>query len=247
MNKVANNQTFEELVKAIKEVTLMVRNLFATVDGSLRFMKEPVIEATCYNDLGHMYSTESSAAREKNKVVEENNFHESNKLDFRLGSRAYGEDGNYHEYMDYSIMEEIYIASPIMVVAEDVGQKRIHDSDETVMVLESQGKSNEIVYFNGPLVQNISDKREKTKKIVTDEHIRGMKLVEFLKDKTDCKQPGLSNSIKWVTIGCRYQSHVASWGLKAYQFTEYPRPFIEGFRLSLQCLLPRRTWNPRIT
>ncbi|GJS50473.1 hypothetical protein Tco_1279050 [Tanacetum coccineum] len=106
MNKVANNQTFEELVKAIKEVTLIVRNLSAPVDGSLRVMKELATEAPCYNDLRHMYSTEFGVARKKKKVVEETTFHESNKLDFRLGSGAYGED-------------------------EDLGQKRIHDSDET--------------------------------------------------------------------------------------------------------------------
>ncbi|GJZ92744.1 hypothetical protein Tco_0664809, partial [Tanacetum coccineum] len=135
----------------------------------------------------------------------------------------------------------------VMLVAEDLGQKRIHDSSETAMVLGSQGKSNEIGYFNGPIVQNISDNREKSEKIVTDEHIRGMKLVEFLEDKTDCKQPGLSNSIKWATIGCRHQSQVAGWGLKADQILKYPKPFIEGFRLSLQCLLPRRTWDPGIT
>ncbi|GKC54734.1 hypothetical protein Tco_1077479 [Tanacetum coccineum] len=215
MNKAANNQTFEELLKAIKQVTLMVRNLSATGDGSLRVMKEPVTEAPCYDDLGHMYSTESGTPREKKKVVQETTFHESNKLDFGLGSGAYGEDGNYHEFMDDSIMEEIYIASPVMVVAEDLGQKRIHDFDDTTMVLGSQGKSNEIGYFNGPIVQNISDKREKSEKIVTDEHKRGIKLVEILKDKTYYKQPGLSNSIKWATIGCRHQSHVAGWGLKA--------------------------------
>ncbi|GJS67123.1 zf-CCHC domain-containing protein [Tanacetum coccineum] len=112
MNKVANNQTFEELLKAIKEVTLMVRNLSATVDGSLQ----------------------SGVAREK-KVVEETTFHESNKLDLGLGSGAYGDDANYHEFMDDSVMEEIYIASPVMLVAEDLGQKRIHDSSETAMVL----------------------------------------------------------------------------------------------------------------
>ncbi|GJR49582.1 hypothetical protein Tco_1400103 [Tanacetum coccineum] len=217
MNKVANNQTFEELLKAIKEVTLMVRNLSATVDGSLQVMKEPVTEAPCYDDLGRLYSTKSGVAREKKKVVEETTFHESNKLDLGLGSGAYGEDANYHEFMDDSVMEEIYIASPVMLVAEDLGQKRIHDSSETAMVLGSQGKSNEIGYFNGPIVQNISDNREKSEKIVTDEHIRGMKMVEFLEDKTDCKQPGLSNSIKWATIGCRHQSQVAGWGLKAYQ------------------------------
>ncbi|GKB21970.1 hypothetical protein Tco_0855893 [Tanacetum coccineum] len=206
MNKVANNQTFEELLKAIKEVTLMVRNLSATVDGSLQVMKEPVTEAPCYDDLGRLYSTKSGVAREKKKVVEETTFHESNKLDLGLGSGAYGEDANYHEFMDDSVMEEIYIASPVMLVAEDLGQKRIHDSSETAMVLGSQGKSNEIGYFNGPIVQNISDNREKSEKIVTDEHIRGMKMVEFLEDKTDCKQPGLSNSIKWAMIGCRHQS-----------------------------------------
>ncbi|GJV64195.1 phosphoserine phosphatase, chloroplastic [Tanacetum coccineum] len=149
---VANNQTFEELLKAIKEVTLMVRNLSATVDGSLQVMKEPVTEAPCYDDLGRLYSTKSGVAREKKKIVEETTFHETKK---------------------------------------DLGQKRIHDSSETAMVLGSQGKSNEIGYFNGPIVQNISDNREKSEKIVTDEHIRGMKLVEFLEDKTDCKQPGL--------------------------------------------------------
>ncbi|GKE26073.1 hypothetical protein Tco_1441457 [Tanacetum coccineum] len=137
MNKVANNQTFEELFKAIKEVTLM-----------------------------------SGVAREKKKVVEETTFHESNKLDLGLGSGAYGEDANYHEFMDDSVMEEIYIVSPVMLVAEDLGQKRIHDSSKTAMVLGSQGKSNEIGYFNGPIVQNISDNREKSEKIVTDEHIR---------------------------------------------------------------------------
>ncbi|GKA44218.1 hypothetical protein Tco_0736942 [Tanacetum coccineum] len=247
MNKVANNQTFEELLKAIKEVTLMVRNLSATVDGSLQIMKEPVTEAPCYDDLGRLYSTKSGVAREKKKVVEETTFHESNKLDLGLGSGAYGEDANYHEFMDDSVMEEIYIASSVMLVVEDLAQKRIHDSSETAMVLGSQGKSNEIGYFNGPIVQNISDNREKSEKIVTDEHIRGMKLVEFLEDKTDCKQPGLSNSIKWATIGCRHQSHVAGWGLKADQILKYPKPFIEGFRLSLQCLLPRRTWDPGIT
>ncbi|GKE72135.1 hypothetical protein Tco_1534176, partial [Tanacetum coccineum] len=57
-------------------------------------------------------------------------------------------------------------------MAEDLGQKRIHGSSETAMVLGSQGKSNEIGYFNGPIVQNISDKREKSEKIVMDEHIR---------------------------------------------------------------------------
>ncbi|GJZ43694.1 hypothetical protein Tco_0590949 [Tanacetum coccineum] len=67
MNKAANNQTFEELLKAIKQVTLMVRNLSATGDGSLRVMKEPVTEAPCYDDLGHMYSTESGTPREKKK------------------------------------------------------------------------------------------------------------------------------------------------------------------------------------
>ncbi|GJZ68455.1 hypothetical protein Tco_0631695 [Tanacetum coccineum] len=260
MNKVANNQTFEELLKAIKEVTLMVRNLSSTVDGSLQVMKEPVTEAVtiapCYDDLGRLYSTKSGAAREKKKVMEETTFHESNKLDLGLGSGAYGEDANYHEFMDDSVMEEIYIASPVMVMAEDLGQKRIHDSSETAMVLGSQRKSNEIGYFNGPIVQNISDKREKSKKIVTDEHIRGMKLVEFLEEKIDCKQPGLSNSFKWATIGCQHQSHVAGWGLKVDQILEYPKPFIEGFCLSLQCLLPRRTWDcllprrtwdPRIT
>ncbi|GKD49495.1 hypothetical protein Tco_1278471 [Tanacetum coccineum] len=200
MNKVANNQTFEELLKAIKEVTLMVRNLSATVDGSLQVMKEPVIEAPCYDDLGRLYSTKSGVAREKKKVVEETTFHESNKLDLGLGSGAYGEDANYHEFMDDSVMEEIYIASPVMLVAEDLGQKRIHDSSETAMVRGSQGKSNGIGYFNGPIVQNISHNREKSEKIVTDEHIR-----------------------------------------------DYPKPFIEEFRLSLQCLLPRRTWDPRIT
>ncbi|GJT64660.1 hypothetical protein Tco_1016140 [Tanacetum coccineum] len=189
----------------------------------------------------------SSVAREKKKVVEETTFHESNKLDLGLGSRAYGEDANYHEFMDDSVMEEIYIASLVMLVAEDLGQKRIHDSSETAMVLGSQGKSNEIGYFNGPIVQNISDNREKSEKIVTNEHIRGMKMVEFLEDKTDCKQPGLPNSIKWAMIGCRHQSQVAGWGLKAYQILKYPKPFIEGFRLSLQCLLLRRTWDPGIT
>ncbi|GJX00776.1 hypothetical protein Tco_0184689 [Tanacetum coccineum] len=247
MNKVANNQTFEELLKAIKEVTLMVRNLSATVDGSLQIMKEPVTEAPCYDDLGRLYSTKSGVAREKKKVVEETTFHESNKLDLGLGSGAYGEDANYHEFMDDSVMEEIYIASSVMLVVEDLAQKRIHDSSETAMVSGSQGKSNEIGYFNGPIVQNISDNREKSEKIVTDEHIRGMKLVESLEDKTDCKQPGLSNSIKWATIGCRHQSHVAGWGLKADQILKYLKPFIEGFRLSLQCLLPRRTWDPGIT
>ncbi|GJV95915.1 hypothetical protein Tco_1547492 [Tanacetum coccineum] len=181
-------------------------------------MKEPVTEAPCYDDLGRLYSTKSGVAREKKKVVEETTFHESNKLDLGLGSGAYGEDANYHEFMDDSVMEEIYIVSPVMLVAEDLGQKRIHDSKLRL---------------------------EKSEKIVTDEHIRGMKLVEFLEDKTDCKQPGLSNSIKWATIGCRHQSHVAGWGLKADQ--KYPKPFIEGFRLSLQCLLPRRTWDPGIT
>ncbi|GKC03548.1 hypothetical protein Tco_0995158 [Tanacetum coccineum] len=228
-DKVANNQTFEELLKAIKEVTLMVRNLSATVDGSLQVMKEPVTEAPCYDDLGRLYSTKSGVAREKKKVVEETTFHESNKLDLGLGSGAYGEDGNYHEFMDDSVVEEIYIASPVMVVAEDLGQKRIHDFDDTTMVLGSPHK------------------REKSEKIMTDEHKRGIKLVEILEDKTDCKQPGLSNSIKWAMIGCRHQSHVAGWGLKVDQILEYPKPFIEGFRLSLQCLLPRRTWDPGIT
>ncbi|GJX53030.1 hypothetical protein Tco_0281399, partial [Tanacetum coccineum] len=171
-----------------------------------KVMKEPVTEAPCYDDLGCLYSTKSGVAREKKKVVEETTFHESNKLDLGLGSGAYGEDANYHEFMDDSVMEEIYIAIPVMLVAEDLGHKRIHDSSETAMVLESQGKSNEIGYFNGPIVQNISDNREKSEKIVTDEHIRGMKMVEFLEDKTYCKQPGLSNSIKWAMIGCRHQS-----------------------------------------
>ena len=63
---------------------------------------------------------------------------------------------------------------------------------------------------------------------------------------TDCKQPGLSNSEKWKTIGSRHQSHEAGWGLKADQFLEDPRSFIEGFRLSLQCCLPRRIWDPGI-
>ncbi|GKF05883.1 hypothetical protein Tco_0036551 [Tanacetum coccineum] len=116
-----------------------------------------------------------------------------------------------------------------------------------VRLLGSQGKSNEIGYFNGPIVQNISDKREKSEKIVTDEHKRGIKLVEILEDKIDCKQSGFSNSIKRATIGCQHQSHVAGWGQKADQILEYPKPFIEGFRLSLQCLLPRRTWDPGIT
>ncbi|GJR53239.1 hypothetical protein Tco_1403760 [Tanacetum coccineum] len=147
MNKVANNQTFEELLKAIKEVTLMVRNLSATVDGSLQVMKEPVTEVPCYDDLGRLYSTKSGVAREKKKVMEETTFHESNKLDLGLGSGAYGEDANYHEFMDDSVMEEIYIASPVMVMAEDLGQKRIHGSSETAMVLGSQGKSNEIGYW----------------------------------------------------------------------------------------------------
>ncbi|GKE63765.1 hypothetical protein Tco_1514132 [Tanacetum coccineum] len=62
--------------KAIKQVTLMVRNLSAMGDGSLR----------------------------------ETTFHGSNKLDLGLGSGAYGEDANYHEFMDDSVMEEIYIA-----------------------------------------------------------------------------------------------------------------------------------------
>ncbi|GKF98820.1 hypothetical protein Tco_0297603, partial [Tanacetum coccineum] len=93
----------------------MVRNLSATVDGSLQ----------------------SGVAREKKKVVEETTFHESNKLDLGLGSGAYGEDANYHEFMDDYVMEEIYIASPVML-AEDLRHKRIHDS--TAMVLGSQGK-----------------------------------------------------------------------------------------------------------
>nr|GEX75193.1 hypothetical protein [Tanacetum cinerariifolium] len=167
------------------------------VHRSLRVMKEPVTEAPCYDDLELMYSIESDPTREKKKVVEETTFHDSNKLDFGLGSGAYGEDGN----------------------------------------------SNGIGYFNGPIVQKIYDKREKSEKIVTDEYMRGMKLVEYLEDKTYCKQLGLSNSIKWATIGSRHQSHVVGWGLSL----EYPRPFIEGFCLSLQCLLPRRTWHPRIT
>ncbi|GJW98682.1 hypothetical protein Tco_0180490 [Tanacetum coccineum] len=125
MNKVANNQTFEELLKAIKEVTLMVRNLSVTVDGSLQVMKEPVTEAPCYDDLGRLYSTKSGVASEKKKVVKETTFHESNKLDLGLGSGAYGKDANYHEFMDDSVMEEIYIASPVMVMAEDLGQKRL--------------------------------------------------------------------------------------------------------------------------
>ncbi|GKC78009.1 hypothetical protein Tco_1128783 [Tanacetum coccineum] len=66
-------------------------------------------------------------------------------------------------------------------------------------------------------------------------------------NKTDCKQPGLSNLIKWATLGSRHQSHDASRGLKADQFLKDPRPFIEGFRLSLQCRLPRRIWDPGIT
>ncbi|GKB75939.1 hypothetical protein Tco_0942834, partial [Tanacetum coccineum] len=154
-DKVANNQTFEEQLKAIKEVTLMVRNLSTTVDGSLQVMKKPVTEAVmiapCYDDLGRLYSTKSGAAREKKKIMEETTFHESNKLDLGLGSGAYGKDANYHEFMDDSVMEEIYIASLVMVMAEDLGQKRIHDSSETAMVLGSQGKSNEIGYFNGPI------------------------------------------------------------------------------------------------
>nr|GEV93885.1 hypothetical protein [Tanacetum cinerariifolium] len=190
MNKVANNQTFDELVKAFKEVTLMVRHLSATGDGSLWVMKEPVTEAPYYDDLGHIYSTESST------------------------TQAYGEDGNYHEFMDDSIMEEIYIVSPVMVVVEDLGQKRIHDSNETAMLLGSQGKSNEISYFSGPIVQNISNKREKSEMIVTNEHIR---------------------------VACCWL------GLKAEQILEYPMPFIEGFRLSLQCIFPRRTWDLGIT
>ncbi|GJY36190.1 hypothetical protein Tco_0421568, partial [Tanacetum coccineum] len=65
-----------------------------------------------------------------------------------------GEDANYHEFMDDSVMEEIYIASPVMLMAEDLmaedlGQTRIHDSSETPMVLGSQGKSNEIGYEEG--------------------------------------------------------------------------------------------------
>ncbi|GJZ33413.1 hypothetical protein Tco_0578849 [Tanacetum coccineum] len=48
------------------------------------------------------------------------------------------------KFMDDFVVEEIYFTSRVMVGAEDLGQKRIHDSDETAMVLGSQGKSNEI-------------------------------------------------------------------------------------------------------
>ncbi|GJW01600.1 hypothetical protein Tco_1556851 [Tanacetum coccineum] len=140
MSKVVNNQKFDELVRAIKEVTLMMRNLSSKVHGSLSVMKEPVVNAPCYDDLGLIYSTKSSIAREKRKAVEETTFHEANKLDFGFGSGAYVEDGNYHEFMNDFVVEETDFMSPVIVVAEDLGQKLIHDPDETSMVLGSQGE-----------------------------------------------------------------------------------------------------------
>ncbi|GJZ27124.1 hypothetical protein Tco_0571377 [Tanacetum coccineum] len=81
-------------------------------------------------------------------------------------------------------VEETYLTSPDIVVAEYLGKKHIHDFDETAMMLGSQGKLNEIGCFNRPDVQNMSDKRDTSEKIVRDEHIKGMKMVKYVEDKT---------------------------------------------------------------
>ena len=105
------NQKIEELKNLIQS---FIRNPISAVK-----MPQPVTIATCYDDL---------ATREKKKVVEETTFHEANKLDFGFGSGAYGEDDSYHEFLDDFV-------SPVKAVAEDLGQKLIHDSDETSTVI----------------------------------------------------------------------------------------------------------------
>ncbi|GJS57119.1 hypothetical protein Tco_0651903 [Tanacetum coccineum] len=92
--------------------------------------------------------------------LEETTFHKSNKV------------------------EETDLTSPDMVVTEDLGQKHIYDFDETTIMLGSQGKLNEIGCFNGLVVQNISNKRDKSEKIMRGKHIKGMKLVKYVEDKT---------------------------------------------------------------
>ncbi|GKC24736.1 hypothetical protein Tco_1026886 [Tanacetum coccineum] len=106
-----------------------------------------------------------------------------------------GEDGNYHEFIYGCVMEETYFTSPVMGVKEDLEQKHIHGSDETAMVLGSQGKSilRGIYCLEGADISRLSGAESRP---------------ISLKD---------------------------------------PRPFTEGFRLSLQCRLPRRTWDPGIT
>ncbi|GJR69201.1 putative ribonuclease H-like domain-containing protein [Tanacetum coccineum] len=87
-------------------------------------------------------------------------------------------------FQESNKVEETDLTSPDMVVAEDLGQKHIHDFDKTAMMLRSHGKLNEIGCFNGPVVRNIYDNRDKLEEIVSDEYIKVMKLVKYVEDKT---------------------------------------------------------------
>ncbi|GKA20478.1 hypothetical protein Tco_0700467 [Tanacetum coccineum] len=62
-----------------------------------------------------------------------------------------GEDcGNLDEYMVASDVEEAAITTPIMVVAEELGQKLIYDFGEADLMLRSEGKSIERVSCDPP-------------------------------------------------------------------------------------------------
>ncbi|GJS16023.1 MADS-box protein JOINTLESS [Tanacetum coccineum] len=112
---------------------------------------------------------EAIAKKKKEQIInEKTTFHESNKV----------------EETDLTSLAE--------------GQKYIHDFDETAMMLRSHGKLNEIRCFNGLVVQNIYDNKDKSEEIVSDEYIKVMKLVKYVEDKTsDTKgMPTITKSIK---------------------------------------------------
>ncbi|GKB70823.1 MADS-box protein SVP, partial [Tanacetum coccineum] len=119
--------------------------------------------------LASLIEARFEAIAEKEQIInEKTTFHESNKVE----------------------------ETDLMSLAE--GQKHIHDFDETAMMLRSHGKLNEIRCFNGLVVQNIYDNKDKSEEIVSDEYIKVMKLVKYVEDKTsDTKgMPTITKSIK---------------------------------------------------
>ncbi|GJY48485.1 hypothetical protein Tco_0438441 [Tanacetum coccineum] len=80
-----------------------------------------------------------------------------------------GEDcGNLDEFMVASDVEEAAITTPIMVVAEELGQKLIYDFGEADLMLGSEGKSMERVSCD-PLAGNKSVEKENIKSGITCE------------------------------------------------------------------------------
>ncbi|GJS43943.1 hypothetical protein Tco_0568986 [Tanacetum coccineum] len=80
-----------------------------------------------------------------------------------------GEDcGNMEEFMVASDVEEAAITTPIMVVAEELGQKLIYDFGEADLMLGSEGKSIERVSCDPP-AGNKSVEKENIKSGITCE------------------------------------------------------------------------------